>query len=272
MNLVESFLTKNPCWVNNINAKQLYDSGSDKRYWQFQQSGPKGLMLHSVGCAQPNAQVFLNGWNNANYTYSCVHGIIDANTGTVYQCLKWNYRGWHGGGSSNNTHVGVEMCESGYIAYDNPNDYSKFSIKDKAKAQADCARAYNAAVELFAMICKQYNLNPMKDIVSHYEGGKMGIASGHGDPEHYWKGLGMGYTMDGFRSDVKKAMEPPAPTFENPFTDVAKGKFYYEPVLWCAERGIVNGKTKDTFAPNDGATRGEIATMIYRLAAYLGKV
>ena len=26
-------------------------------------------------------------------------------------------RGWHGGGSSNNTHIGVEMCEPGCIKY-----------------------------------------------------------------------------------------------------------------------------------------------------------
>lgn len=25
-----------------------------------------------------------------------------------------------------------------------------------------------------------------------------GIASNHGDPEHLWNGLGMGYTLDGF--------------------------------------------------------------------------
>jgi len=265
MNLIKRFLTKNPCYTANVNK-------ADSRYTEFQKNGPKGLMLHSVGCAQPSAMVFINNWDNANYTYSCVHGIIDANTGDAYQCLPWNYRGWHGGGSSNNTHVGVEMCESGYIKYDNDKDYSKFSITNKAKAQADCARAYNTAVELFASICKQYNLNPLTDIVSHYEGGKMGIASGHGDPEHYWRGLGMPYTMDGFRADVKKAMEPaPAPAFQNPFKDVVKGKFYYDHVLWCAEHGIVNGKSKDTFAPDDNATRGEIATMLHRLAEYLGK-
>lgn len=46
----------------------------------------------------------------------------------------------------------------------------------------------------------------MTDIDSHNEGGKKGIASNHGDPEHYWRGLGMKYTMDGFRKDVKAAM------------------------------------------------------------------
>lgn len=214
MNLVQSFMTKNPCYQNNVNKV-------DYRYTTFQTRGPLGAMLHSVGCAQPNAQVFINSWNNESYDYSCVHGIIDANDGTAYQLLPWNYRGWHGGGSSNNTHVGVEMCESKHIRYLLPGESGyapgKFVILDKAKAQADCTRAYVTAVSLFAMLAMLYKWNVDSAILSHYEGGQQGIASGHGDPEHYWKGLGMSYTMNGFRADVKAkiqaqtAPEPQAP-------------------------------------------------------------
>ena len=44
-------------------------------------------------------------------------------------------------------------------------------------------RTYEAAVELFAMLCKQYKLNPTADgvIVSHREGHSRGIASNHGE-------------------------------------------------------------------------------------------
>ena len=65
-----------------------------------------------------------------------------------------------------------------------------------------------AAVELFAMLCSSYDLDPLADgvIISHREGHARGVASNHGDPEHLWTQLGMGYTMDGFRSDVKAAM------------------------------------------------------------------
>ena len=48
MNLVQSYLTQNPCYTR----KKTFT--------------PKGLMLHSVGCAQPNASVFINGWNKTN--------------------------------------------------------------------------------------------------------------------------------------------------------------------------------------------------------------
>ena len=256
MTLVKSYLTKNPCYVCNVQK-------ADSRYTTFQQRGPLGLMLHSVGCAQPNAQVFINSWNNASYNISCVHGVIDANTGTVYQCLPWNYRGWHGGGSSNNTHVGVEMCESKWIKYTGTG--ATFTITDKALAQADCTRAYKAAVELFASICKEYNLNPLISIVSHYEGGQQGIASGHGDPEHYWKGLGMSYTMDKFRADVKLAMQ--SKVF--PFVDVPDGKFYTDPIHWAWENEIVEGVDETHFKPDNKPTRGQVITLLFRFAKYL---
>lgn len=194
MNLVQSILTKNPC----------YTAG--------RKITVKGLMLHSVGCAQPNAMVFINNWNSASYDNACVHGFIDGNTGTVYQTLPWNHRGWHAGGAANNTHIGVEMCEPACIKY---TGGSSFTCSDTATAKAVANRTYNAAVELFAMLCKEYGLNPLTDIISHREGHAKGVASNHGDPEHLWNGLKMGYTMDTFRQAVKAKMNgasEPAPS------------------------------------------------------------
>ena len=58
------------------------------------------------------------------------------------------------------------------------------------------------------MLCKKFSLDPLADgiIISHKEGHSRGIASNHGDPEHLWSQLGMGYTMDTFRKAVKSAM------------------------------------------------------------------
>lgn len=186
MKIVQSFLTKNP------------------RYTKPTKFTPKGLMLHSVGCPQPSAPVFVKLWNKATQSLA-VHAFIDANDGTVYQTLPWNYRGVHGGGSSNNTHIGVEMCEPSCIKYTHG---STFTCSNLEKARAAAKRTYDSAVELFALRCKEFNFDPLADgvIVSHSEGYKRGIASGHADPEHLWKGLGMDYTMDGFRKAVKAAM------------------------------------------------------------------
>lgn len=187
MKLIQSFLTKNPC----------YTAG--------RKITVKGLMLHSVGCPQPRASVFINSWNSPSFNRACVHGFIDGNDGTVYQTLPWNHRGWHGGGSSNNSYIGVEMCEPGCIKY---TGGSSFTCSDLKTARAVAQRTYDAAVELFAMLCKEFGLNPLGDgvIVSHAEGHKRGIASNHGDPEHLWRQLGMSLSMDGFRKAVKAQM------------------------------------------------------------------
>ena len=189
MNIIESILTENPCYK----AGKTIDV--------------KGLMIHSVGCSQPSAKVFVKNWNKSSYTNACVHAFIDGNTGDVYQTLPWTHRGWHGGGSSNNTHIGVEMCEPASIKY---TSGANFTITDEADAKIVASRAYQSAVELFAKLCKDFNLDPMGDgvIISHREGYAKGIASNHADPEHLWKQLKLPYTMDTFRADVKKAMSP----------------------------------------------------------------
>ena len=264
MELIQRYLTKNPCYQANVRL-------ADSRYADFQNRGPQGLMLHSVGCAQPSAQVFIRLWDRTDYDAACVHGFIDADTGAVYQTLPWNYRGWHGGGSSNNTHVGVEMCESKHIRYLSVGESGyapgKFVVLDRAKAQADCTRAYRAAVELFALLCAQWGLDPLTDICSHYEGGRKGIASGHGDPEHYWIGLGMAYTMDGFRAEVRTAMEAAAASSDPlPFEDVREDAWYYGDVLWGYRNGLVRGADETHFSPDRPCTRAETVALLRRFS------
>lgn len=214
MKLFERFTTLNPYYTNNV--RQV-----DSRYTEFQRRGPLGLVLHSVGCPQPSGTVWAKKYNDPAKTVA-VHAFIDANTGDVYQTLPWNYRCAHVGGSANNTHCGIEMGESSAITYTHGD---KFIVKDKEKALAHCKTAYAAAVELFAYLCRTYKLDPLKKgvIISHNEARLTGVGKDHTDPEHYWTGLGIGYTMVGFRKDVKAAMsgvkvepttQPAAPVVE----------------------------------------------------------
>ena len=190
MKIVQNMLTKNPC----------YKAGKKITV--------KGLMLHSVGCPQPSASVFINQWNNPTYNRACVHAFIDGNTGKVHQTLPWNHRGWHCGGSANDTHIGVEMCEPSQIKY---TGGVSFTCTDKVKARAVVQRTYDTSVALFAHLCEKYSLDPMTDIISHKEGATKGVASKHSDPEHLWKQLGMGYTMNTFRKAVKATMDKDKP-------------------------------------------------------------
>ena len=178
VNIIEAFAEKNRCY--QIGAV-LY---------------PHGIMLHSVGCAQPSAAVFARSFNQyqPGGQSVCVHAFVQAD-GTVYQTLPWETIAWHCGGSANSTHIGVEMTEpSAGMTY--------------AEAAEQIAGTYRTAVELFAALCKQYGLDPAQDgvIIGHAEGHRRGVASNHADPEALWRQYGMGYTMDGFRADVAEAM------------------------------------------------------------------
>jgi hypothetical protein len=175
----------------------------------------KGLMCHSTGANNPNLKRYVgpddgllgvnqygNHWNQdiPDGRQVCVHGFIgklaDGSIAT-YQTLPWNHRGWHCGsgtkGSGNDTHIGVEICED--------------ALTDPVYFTA----VYKEATELFAHLCKEYNLDPTKDgvIIGHYEGYKRGIASNHGDPQNWFPKHNK--SMDTFRADVKKLLDAAAP-------------------------------------------------------------
>ncbi len=60
---------------------------------------------------------------------------------------------------------------------------------------------------------------------------------------------------------------PKAQNSENPFTDIAKGEYYYDAVMWAVENGITSGVTATTFDPDGCANRAQTVTFLWRLAA-----
>lgn len=132
-----------------------------------------------------------------------MHAIIEPD-GDVYQLLPWDYRGWHGGGESNNSYIGVEMTEPDTIRYTGGASWQETG--DGTNTKAHVIATYQHAVELFAHLCNLFSLDPVADgvIISHFEGHNRGIASNHGDVEHLWKHFGL--SMNQFRLDVKTAM------------------------------------------------------------------
>ena len=160
----------------------------------------KGIMVHSTGANNPNLKRYVgpddgllgkNQYGNHWNTYHpggrevCVHAFIGKladGTIATYQTLPWNHRGWHAGGSANNTHIGFEICEDGL------SDYAYFK------------KVYREAVELCAYLCKEYGLTE-QNIICHSEGYKQGVASNHGDVMHWFPKHGK--SMDTFRAEVK---------------------------------------------------------------------
>lgn len=183
----------------------------------------KGLMIHSVGCNQPNPRVFANSWKTNNDV--CCHGVLGAD-GTVIQTLPWNHRAWHcykgPNGSGNNTHIGVEMTEPATIKY---TGGASFVDLNPTETKKHVLGTYKTAVELFAYLCKKFDLDPLKDgvVISHNEGYKRGIASGHADVEHIWNRYGL--TMNQFRKDIKNTMN--TGTTDIPTTNPTPSKALY---------------------------------------------
>ena len=169
MNLRQYILTNNEC----------YQRGSKITI--------KKLMVHSTATPNVSANFFAKAWNvfRPNGSQVCVHAFCDDKE--IVQTLPWNHRAWHCGGTANNYAISVEMCE--------PKNYNDAAYFKKAKQNM---------IELFAYLCRKYNLS-VNDIISHKEGHALGIASNHGDPDHWWKY--MNYTMDDFRRDVAKRLQ-----------------------------------------------------------------
>lgn len=184
MNLVKRYMTKNRCYTGATKIKV------------------EKLVLHSLGVAQPNANVLINQWDSATAGVS-IHAFVMDNQ--VIQTLPWDYRAWHVGkgnkGSYNNCAIGVEICEPAGHKY-NGGTMIGYDIKKNATY---FEKVYNNAVELFAMLCNEFKLDPKKDILCHCEVHKLGYGSNHADvmqwfPKH-------GKSMDAFRSDVVAQMK-----------------------------------------------------------------
>lgn len=201
MNITKRFMSKNRCYTNQTKIK------------------PTKLVLHSLGVAQPNANVLISSWDTQEAQVS-IHAFIMEHE--VIQTLPWDYRAWHVGrgknGSYNDCAIGVEICEPSGHKYNGGTMVGYDSVKNKDYFAA----VYKNAVELFTYLCKEFNLDPLKDIVCHSEVYALGYGSNHSDvmqwfPEH-------GKSMDTFRQDVKAAMAftPKAPITKNSDTQSIK--------------------------------------------------
>lgn len=186
---------------------------------------PVGIVVHSTGCdnemlrryVQPTSanadtpailadlgkNVYSNHHNqeyiNGVYNDICMHAYIGCNDKgvvEVYHTLPYNYACWGCGSGSKGSynyapypHIQFEICE------------------DNLKNKAYFDKAFNAAIEYCAYLCKKLDIN-VENIVSHKEAAKAGYASNHGDPEN-WLNL-YGKNMDWFRTQVRNKLKTTA--------------------------------------------------------------
>lgn len=240
INIVQAFATKNKC----------YQAGAPLT--------PRGIMLHSIGCPQPNASVMAQNYNKyrPNGQSVCVHAFVQRD-GTVYQTLPWTVQTWHCGGSANSTHIGIEMTEPASIAYTGYG--AEWRDLDTAATETHIRGTYAAAVELFAQLCAQFDLDPLADgvIISHSEGRMRGVASAHADPEHLWKPFGL--TMYGFRQDVYKAMH----NTEEEEEDMTRYQTIEEVPTWA--RGTIKEMMDEGLIAGTGGGRLDLSDDMLRM-------
>lgn len=63
---------------------------------------------------------------------------------------------------------------------------------------------------------------------------------------------------------LHRAAGSPAAKGDSSFKDVASGAYYYDAVLWAAEKGITGGTGEGRFDPGAPCTRAQIVTFLYR--------
>ena len=170
--------------------------------------GPKGIVVHSTAAPNPwlkryvdcpeECGVNVNGnhWNRSSKEMRrsvCAHAFVgyDKNKKIrVAQILPYKYQNWLTGGSANKTHIGFEICEP-------------YNLGDKAYF----AEMWEVVVEYCAMLCTEFNLDPLGEnvIIDHATAHKLGWGNNHGDVAHWWPKY-HGVYLDDLRNDVAKKM------------------------------------------------------------------
>ena len=72
------------------------------------------------------------------------------------------------------------------------------------------------------------------------------------------------FKMPGSKVTVEASFKLIETEPENPFTDISKSDYFYDAVLWAADKGITSGVTDTLFAPNVSCTRAQMVTFLWR--------
>lgn len=166
---------------------------------------PEGSVNHSVGCAQPSADVFFNAMNksSAGWGVNAILGDFHKGEGKIILALNWNTRPWGCGagskGSWNNTKVQWEITEPAGHTYAGGTMIGY----DVAKNQPFFDRMWKMVVAWNVYMVKKFGY-PVSGISDHAESCRAGYGSNHGDVGHWWPKHGK--SMDALRKEVQEIL------------------------------------------------------------------
>lgn len=238
LNLEINFLTNNDCY--SVGLKNLKDEKKDKEDDKKKKEDdkkkkeddkkkeeddkkkkfvPEGVMIHSTASPGNTPEMFAVAWNKSyakgqTSRQVCVHIFCGDKLAVV--CLPLNFRGWHCGGEGNGIYLSIEMCEPEGIKYNKNRSKIVEYDPDSKENKEYFEKTWNNMVKLCAYLCKTFDISVDKDkkeglpsekfnVISHKEGHESKLASGHGDPDHWWKFHEK--TMNDFREAVRKYLK-----------------------------------------------------------------
>ncbi|MEG0388581.1 MAG: peptidoglycan recognition family protein [Niameybacter sp.] len=128
----------------------------------------KGIVIHYVGNPESTALANRNYFNRlkdqqtTKPIYASSHYIVGLE-GEIIACVPEEEVAYHAS-SANSDHIGIEVCH--------PDNSGKFSTV-----------TYEALIGLIIDICNRYKLNPVRDVIRHYD------VTGKDCPRYYVKNV-----------------------------------------------------------------------------------
>lgn len=250
---------------------------------------PGGSVNHSVGCAQPKADVFFNLMNqtDAGWGVNAILGDFHLGEGKIILALNWNTRplGCGSGkkGSWNNSKIQWEVCEPAGHTYAG----GTMIAYDVQKNQEYFDRMWKMLVAWNVYCVVKFGY-PVEGISDHSESYAAGMGSNHADmmqwlPKH-------GKSMDALRAEVQAILDYDEDedmtkeqfkelwlAMRKDLQDNDAGEWSAEARNWAVEIGLIAGtSTENGEEPNymwaDMLTREQFVMVLFRFAQLMGKV
>lgn len=250
---------------------------------------PTGAVNHSVGCAQPSAEVFYNAMNQsgAKWAVNAIIGDFHKGEGRIILSLRFNKdaktcsRNWGVGkgkrGTWNDTRIQWEICEPAGHTYAGGTMIGY----DVAKNQGYFDRMWKLVVAWNVYCAKVFGYTP--DMIGdHAESYRAGYGGNHADVGHWWTKHGK--SMDALRAEVKAILDSDTEDedmdkekFAGLFREMRKdwqdndaGDWSKPARDWGVATGLITGGgTTDTGEPNymwhDLLTREQFIVVLHRL-------
>lgn len=141
----EKMVINHPCYQESIRMDEV-----------------KGIIIGSIGDKEERASAIIEELNKPDSKLVPPHFIIDMKNHFIYQTLPWETRSWFSIGKYNYITIGV--CELSTIDIKKDNGEWKISYdssyESKRKNGLKMKYTFNSLVNLCAMICQKYNLEP----------------------------------------------------------------------------------------------------------------